>query len=153
MYWHVLTSIRMKNKRYNCCPAFVINSTQHQVAFIGCSPITAVIIIPVHTLCWGISAPWTNILHCLGNNLCSCRGWVDNILVIRLESKALRRKEENSKQGLIIQVNRSTGSSDKVPSCTETFSSLKGKENRNGTCAFSTIILIGWEEMLDKTVQ
>lgn len=93
-----------KNKKFryhNGCPSFVINITQHKVAFVGCSPITAVIIIPVHTLCWRISAPRTNILHRLGNNLRSCRCWVDNVLVIRLQSKTLKKKTIQ-KQGLII---------------------------------------------------
>lgn len=35
----------------------VIKVAQHKVAFTGCLPITAVVIIPVHSLCWRISAP------------------------------------------------------------------------------------------------
>lgn len=70
----------------------VMNVAQHKVAFSGCLPITAVVIIPVHSLCWRISAPWTNVLHCLGNNLCSCWCWIDDILIIRLESKSLEER-------------------------------------------------------------
>lgn len=75
----------------------VMNVTQHKVAFTGCLPITAVVIIPVHGLCRRISAPWTNVLHCLGNNLCSCRCWIDDILIIRLKSKSLEEKASSLK--------------------------------------------------------
>jgi len=91
-FWNTLGKPATKLFPNSLSDTCVMNVAQHKVALTGCLPTTAVVIIPVHSLCWRISAPWTNVLHCLGDNLCSCWCWIDDILIIRLKSKSLEEK-------------------------------------------------------------